>query len=298
MIYSMSTIAGRLRNFEFNSLFLRQALALYFRAGRRYRVWWGPLQGMTLEYDAGVNFHVILGVWETANYRFLNRLLADPAILKPGSVVVDMGANLGYFTLWVDRLLRRAGGKVWAFEPSPSILPMLKRNLAANRATQVELVQMACSDHEGTVDFYVGDHHHISSLDGAWASQGKGLSAPIQVPTTTLDSFFCSSNDAGGPDFIKIDIEGGGVFALRGMDRCIETKRPLIWIESHTPAEDRAIADLILKHDYQAFRLQTGRAVLERGQTHPHPEGVWGTLLLFPSEKTESLRKVLSTVGR
>jgi FkbM family methyltransferase len=183
---------------------------------------------------------------------------------------------------------------VIAFEPSPSILPLLKRNLAANAIQNVEVVELACSDQIGEVEFFVGDHHHISSLDGAWASQGKGRLAPISVGSTTLDAFFYGTKAAPRlPDLIKIDIEGGGVFALKGMDRCLSESRPLVWIESHTPHEDRAISQMILKHGYQAFRLQTGKRVMEPQTTYPNPEGVWGTMLLFPNEKEPVLKRVL-----
>ncbi len=295
---STATLIERLQNFEVNSSVARQVLSVYYKEGKRYRLWAGPLLGMTLEYDANVNYHVILGLWEAKSYRFLRRFFRDAKVLRRGMVVADLGANLGYFSLWMHRLLEPLDGKVVAFEPSPSILPMLRRNLRENAARTVKLAEIACSDADGEVEFFVGDHHHISSLVENWASQGRShISADrrVVVPSTTLDSYFFEGpgKAVGSPDLIKIDIEGGGVFALKGMDRCLTSKRPLIWMESHTPHEDRAISDLLLKHDYQAYRLQTKSLVSERGKVHPHPAGVWGTLLLFPREKTSALKWAL-----
>ncbi|MGH9172983.1 MAG: hypothetical protein ACRD1H_01430, partial [Vicinamibacterales bacterium] len=56
-------------------------------------------------------------------------------------------------------------------------------------------------------------------------------------------------------------------------------------IESHTPDEDRAISRLITAHDYCAYRFTNRRIVTHPSETHPDPEGVWGTLLLYPREQ-------------
>lgn len=113
-----------------------------------------------------------------------------------------------------------------------------------------------------------------------------------RVLTTTLNDYVNSPQARSGPDFIKMDIEGGGSYALRGSDRCIAEKRPLFLIESHTPDEDRAISDLILRYPYDAYRLTNHRWVNAPDQTYPDPDGVWGTLLLWPAEKRDLADRV------
>jgi FkbM family methyltransferase len=289
----LSTTSERLWNWEFNSAWGRALLGFVFRPGKRYLLFCGPLAGLTLQYRQDVNFHVMLGLWETKSYRFLNRVFQATGFFTKQTVIADLGANLGYFSLWANRLAKQSKGRVFAFEPSPTILPLLEQNLAQNSAAQVKVVPKACGDVVGHVDFFIGSHHHVSSLDEAWASQGTETRTKIRAASTTLDHFFFESEFAGAlPDFIKIDVEGGAVFALPGMSRCIEGKRPLIWIESHSPAEDRAIGKVLESHQYNAFRLQTKTLVTEPSLVHPHPNGVWGSLLLFPQEKTDEFQRL------
>jgi FkbM family methyltransferase len=139
----------------------------------------------------------------------------------------------------------------------------------------------------GTVDFFVSHHHHASSLHADWAKAGHGTEPEkITVPVITLDSYFGDTRKTW-PDLIKMDIEGGGTFALPGAARCFAEKRPFLLIESHTPDEDRAVSHILLHNDYQAYRLNTRKWVEDRLDTTPNPQsvGVWGTMFLCPTEK-------------
>ena len=286
-------VLSRLKHAEFNSSLVRRTLSMYYREGRPYRLPFGPLRGTRLHYDRSVNFHVVLGLWESKSYAFLSRLLKEGRIITPGFTVADVGANLGYFSLWMARQIRPVCGKVYAFEPSPTIVPTFRKNLALNPGEPIELVEQACSDHVGTVEFFIGAHHHISSVDGAWASDGRNDSKKIVVKATTIDAFFDEATGRPAPDFIKVDIEGGGVYALKGIDRVVARKRPLIWMESHNPAEDRAISDFVHKNGYGAFRSRDDKEVTKLDETYPHPEGIFGTLLLYPKERRDQLLPVL-----
>lgn len=274
----------QLRHGRFNSALLRRLLSLYFKEGEDYRIHFGPMKGLRLRYDRTVNYHAVLGLWDAEEYAFLARVLRDGKFLQDRMVVADVGANLGLFSIWLSRLLDGTASQIVAFEPAPETLKKLETNLALNRAHTVEAVPLACSDREGLTEFFIGHHHHVSSLLKDWAhAEAKTGANTVRVPTTTLDTFF-GSRDGGYPDFIKMDIEGGGVFALKGCDAAISTKRPLLWVESHTPEEDHAISCLITAHDYSAYRFTDRRIVTRPTETHPDPEGVWGTLLLYPRD--------------
>jgi FkbM family methyltransferase len=287
-----TSLLSKLRYGEMNSSAARRLLSLYYREGRSYRVPLGPLRGLRLHYDSSVNFHVMLGLWELKSYALLSRLIRKADVLGPGSVVADVGANLGYFSLWMARKLE-GSSRIFAFEPSPSVLGLLEKNLLLNSNESIEVARQACSDRVGKVQFFIGNHHHQSSLDAGWASEGKYDSRSVTVETTTLDAFFDATTGRPPPDLIKIDIEGGGVLAFKGMDCCLRRKRALLWIESHTPAEDRAISDLVLRHDYGAFRLQDRKEIAKPDAVHPDPQGIWGTLLLYPKEQREKLLPAL-----
>jgi FkbM family methyltransferase len=317
----MGTLSfNQLRYGRFNSRLLRKCLSCYFREGVAYRVRFGPIRGMKLYYDRSVNFHAILGLWDAEEYAFLQRVLTIGGFLRDRVVVADVGANLGMFSLWSTRLLHGRDHRVFAFEPAPDTLRMLHENVAINRIATIDVVPAACADREGTTEFFIGFHHHVSSLLEDWAhaeapvkgtvpftGRFRTMSATtackgdsplyrpeatsVMVPTTTLDAFFAARQES--PDLIKMDIEGGGIFALKGCAGILAAKRPLLWIESHTPAEDRAISEALAAHDYCAYRFTDRRPVVHPDSTHPDPDGVWGTLLLYPREQYRRVAEAL-----
>jgi FkbM family methyltransferase len=266
---------------------------MYFREGASYRIHFGPMKGLKLYYDRSVNYHAIVGLWDAEEYEFLGGLLDRGEYLPPGAIVADVGANLGLFSLWMSRRLQRLSGRVFAFEPAPATLRKLEANVRLNEASLVEIVPIACSDRSGTIPFFVGHHHHVSSLYRDWAHAAAGVDATtVEVPTLTLDEFY-RSRDVAYPEFIKMDIEGGAVLALKGCREAIAVKRPLMWIESHRPDEDRAISDVLVEQDYCAYRFTNRRLVTKPRDTHPDPDGVWGTLLLYPHEQRRRVEALL-----
>lgn len=198
-------------------------------------------------YDRSVNFHAVLGLWDLEGFEILEKAILALGLLKTEkTVVADVGANIGFVSLWFSKLLQKRG-LIYAFESAPRALSILKKNLLTNH---------------------------------------------IFVKTTTLDDFFLRQGKKG-PKLIGMDIEGSGICPLRGCDGCIEKYRPLFWIESHMPEEDRAISNILVTHGYSAFRAQTRTWVKEPHEIHPHRDGVWGTLLLCPPELLSRLEEAL-----
>jgi FkbM family methyltransferase len=245
-------------------------------------MWFGPLRGLKLQYDHDVNFHSILGLWESETFELLNRVFVQSDLLRKDSVIADVGANIGYYSLWFSKIAASAG-KVYAFEPNAGVLQILRTNLDLNHVNNTTIVEAACGDSTGTVDFYVAAHHHSSSLDADWANS-DGPAQKMTVAVTTLDAFFSHESGRPPPAFIKMDIEGGGTRALPGACDLFAESRPFCLIESHTPEEDRAISNVIRKFDYRGYRLNDRRWVINPENTYPDPHGVWGTLLLAPAE--------------
>jgi hypothetical protein len=160
----------------------------------------------------------------------------------------------------------------------------------------VEVITEACGDHVGTTDFFLASHHHRSSLHEEWARGIQSAAEKITVPMTTLDAFFGPETNRRAPSFVKIDIEGGGTYALPGCRRIFVENRPFVLIESHTPKEDRAISDVLCNFEYRAFRLDDKRWVQRPEMTHPDKEGVWGTLLLIPDEHYVQVSAIVGRV--
>lgn len=151
--------------------------------------------------------------------------------VKPGMVVVDIGAHVGYYTLLAARLVGPAG-KVYAFEPEPDNHTILLKNIDMNGYNNVVATQIAVSDLEGSSTLY------LTTLDsGRHSMYHHGLpergAAPVE--TTTLDSFF-ESEEWPRVDFIKIDVEGAEAAVLDGMPRLMQKCPDLQLIVEFNPA--------------------------------------------------------------
>ena len=123
-------------------------------------------------------------------------------LLRPGDLAVDVGANLGWFSLVMAAAVA-PGGEVWAIEPMPSILPALKRNLELNGALDVRLFEVALGESAGAVDINVFSglphgHASVSTFDRTDYTSHR-------VERRTLDDLLASRST---PAFVKLDVEG------------------------------------------------------------------------------------------
>lgn len=270
-------------NLDFNSSVLRYWLSLYYKPGRFYKIPLGHLRGFRIWYDRTINYHAVLGIWEKSNFAVLNRIF--PLMIKDKNplVVYDIGANIGLFTIFFSKFYPQV--KIVAFEAVPDTVASLQRNLLINSITDIGIRSKAVSSHDGEVSFFVG-HHHKSSLSKDWASdRGATEIQEIKVPAVRLDSFV-EEEPGLRPDFIKIDVEGAADQVLAGARSVMGSLRPVVLIESHNAIEDSAIIGILKTFDYEAYRINNREWVKDKTMNYKSREGVWGTLLLFPSERT------------
>jgi FkbM family methyltransferase len=150
-------------------------------------------------------------------------------VIKPGDIILEIGAHIGVFTI---RLARWAGsaGHVYAFEPCPASLRALSDHLAFNGVSdRVSIVPAAVSDVAGRAAFYFDGTSGENTLS---PRHGRlPFAHPIEVEVITIDDF-CSER-AIIPSFIKIDIEGYELHALRGAARTVRRCHPAILLEMH-----------------------------------------------------------------
>jgi len=267
----------------------RGFLKMIFREGKSYRVRFGKLKGLKSYYREGVNFHTLTGLYEMDSLKWLEKIILKFGLDKKDIVVADVGANLGYYSMYFGKVLSPAS-HIYAFEPSESILDVLKKNMTVNKLANVEIVEAACAETTGTVEFYIGQNHHTSSMLDSWAGNAE-TGKRIQVRSISIDDFFGKEGVGRYPDLIKMDIEGAGVYALKGCHLCLQIKRPLLLIESHTPDEDNAIGGVLTNYHYEAFRINNGKWILHKDKNYSDADGVWGTMILIPSEKREIFEK-------
>jgi len=267
---------------EFNSAIIRYLLSFFYRPGNIYRIPFGSLRGLKLGYDRTINFHAILGLWEQDNFTLSNKILTNLLLEKNKLVIYDIGANIGLFSLFFSK---RKNADIFAFEAVPDTVEILKRNLALNATNNVTVLDKAVSDTNEGASFFVG-HHHKSSLVKDWASdRGTSNVQEIHVPSVKLDSFVEASNNAM-PDFIKIDVEGGGNRVIEGLQNILKINRPVLLFESHTAEEDEAVIGLLDSFNYRAFRVNNRKWVTNQKTNYKDPNGVWGTMFLVPQEKS------------
>lgn len=255
---------------------------------RFYPIPFGPLRGLRLEYSSLTQLHFLLGLYDLKMIRTTERVLRNLGILKDGFVACDLGANIGYFTLWMAKMGRSfKNSQVFSFEPNEKNADQVRRNTRMNDFTNVRILEKAVADKNGVITFYEGQSTASGSLVERWArgdAREKDL-IKTDVQSTTLDTFFETGEGNGRtPSFLKIDIEGAGETALAKMKKTISKARPVILMESHLPGEDRAISQLILELGYEAYRFNTSQWVVSREKIYPDPNGIWGTMLLIPSE--------------
>jgi FkbM family methyltransferase len=165
---------------------------------------------------------------------------AMKAQVKPGATVLDVGANVGAYTLlfatWVGQ-----HGRVFAFEPASASRAGLERHLRINQlAHRVTVRGDAVCGATGTAVFRDEGTHGDNRLVSAGAAAGR------EVPAITIDDFCAAERIV--PDVIKIDIEGAELDALRGARRTIASRRytlalfvelhPAIWPSLGVTRED------------------------------------------------------------
>jgi FkbM family methyltransferase len=169
----------------------------------------------------------------------LTALIAET--LRAGSVFVDVGANIGFFTLLAARCAS-PGGFVLAFEPHPGARAQLQQLLALNGLEQAVTVAAAALSNESApaARLFTTADSVLSSLDPALAPLAKTypLLTSVEVPVSTLDDWL----DAAGPpwadrsiDLVKIDVEGVEERVLQGMTRTL-ARNPSLALVCETAA--------------------------------------------------------------
>jgi FkbM family methyltransferase len=128
--------------------------------------------------------------------------------IKPGDVVLDIGANIGYYTLLFAECAG-PNGRVYAFEPEPVNFGVLERNVRLNDVSCAVLERKAVADFDGALRLSVSSHnrgdHRVMD-----ARAGREF---VEVPAVRIDSYAREMR----PSFIKMDIQGAEGLALRGM---------------------------------------------------------------------------------
>lgn len=205
----------------------------------------GRLRGK--KWVSGAGEH---GYW-LGSYEIQKRMAFEREI-SPGSVVYDIGANVGYFSLLAAVLAGREG-KVYAFEPLPRNVHYLRQHVALNHLENtIEVIDAAVSDREGEAHFDFG----ASTAMGHLADSGD-----LSVQMVCLDRML-EKGELRPPDYMKVDVEGAEYSVLVGAHHILENHRPVLFMDTHNREAHEATVSLLKAADYR-FEILDGKPLPE-----------------------------------
>ena len=200
---------------------------------------------------------IALGVYE----RYESELFRSKA--KTDMTIIDIGANLGYYTAIASRLTGD-NGLVIAFEPEPNFFKLLSRNISRNNMKNAICFEIAVAEKNGLTNLYLSNENkgHNSII------RSEELKTSTQVKTTTLDDFLFYQKITK-VDIIKMDIEGAEILALEGMKNTLMKHLPLLFLEfsphsiiklNRNPAD---FLSTLRKIGYSVFEINKARRHLD-----------------------------------
>jgi FkbM family methyltransferase len=196
------------------------------------RLLFGPLRGrLWLPFSRGKLLRLLLGTYEPHQTALFTQQLHS------GSVLFDIGAAVGYYTVLSSPLVGQDGCVV-AFEPDARNAAFLRRHVAINSLTNVEVHQSAVGNRNGRAGFTCGSGTGTGHLSE---------SGPHAVPICRLDDFVHRSRQ---PTHIKIDVEGAEMQVLAGARRLLASAKPALFLSTHGPTAHQACCRYLAELDY------------------------------------------------
>ena len=167
---------------------------------------------------------VSIGKYEEETTKLFNEILRD------GMVVLDIGANIGYFSLIAAARVGESG-KVFSFEPSKESFLLLSKNIKLNGYANVVPVEKAISKNVSKQQFFLVNDPASNSLFRD--ASGELSQATVEVETTTIDIFMRQYEI--NVDLVKMDVEGAETDVLDGMENTIRNNPNLKIITEFSP---------------------------------------------------------------
>jgi FkbM family methyltransferase len=180
------------------------------------------------------------------------------AFAKPGTTVMDIGANIGGYTLDLSRLVGSTG-RVFAFEPIPDNASVIKAVLRRASSGNVSLQSVAIGEKDGTTIMNIPA---VGFAGYYLAHIGGGEGRDVSVSMRSLDSFCTEFNLS--PAFIKCDVEGYEANVVRGASLMMNRCRPVWLIEVWRSAVPNFFS-LMRSFGYQSFAYRAGTLQEVRG---------------------------------
>ncbi len=200
-----------------------------------------------IQLKNGIILDLNIGDWVQENLFFLGEyedaeLKFTEKSLNPGDVFLDIGANIGLYSLYAFKSVGNSG-RVISFEPLKVNFNTLSHNVSINNARNIVLENIGISDREGEIEILYDEHEANLGMASSYLSD---YSHSQKIATISIDQYM-DRNPVEKVDFIKIDIEGGEYQALLGMKNTLIKHSPILLIEineevlSRTPHNEKDI---------------------------------------------------------
>jgi FkbM family methyltransferase len=199
------------------------------------------------------------GEWEPEETELVKKLI------KPGDVFVDVGANLGYYTLLAIRV---GASQAYAFEAQPSTYELLGKNVIINWMSKVvQYEHLAIYSHTTDLEFFVRNHYPgNSSLGFSPPDQLKkwfDTTTAVKVHAVSLDDYF--ADKPAKIDLIKVDVEGAEPAVFEGARRTLAQNRNVKVLCEWSPdqmatarQDPKHLIELWAEQGFRAHVLHTG----------------------------------------
>jgi FkbM family methyltransferase len=195
----------------------------------------------------------------------LNDLRVMETLVKPGAIVCDIGANIGWHSMYLSKLVGPQG-QVIAFEPDPKNLKLLESNRAHNSAENVQIVSLALSDSVRKDTLFKSDTNFGDHVLGMKTTSPDLYPETVEVQCTTFDAFLKTSPLSQHKiSFLKVDAQGSEPLIFSGMAGFLNLFRPKIIMEyspGHIRAVGRSVFDVfsfIERYSYLPYLIQKDR---------------------------------------
>jgi len=194
---------------------------------------------------------------EREGFRWYNQGIADPTpemfalestfkqkdVEKGGHIFVDIGANMGLWTVQASRHF----DYVYAFEPNPEIYQVLLKNIEINHVKNLTVENIAIGSFDGEVTLHRYYNHAWSSILREHNGR-EALGTTWQVQCKKLDSILLNYIT---PTVLKIDTEGYELNVLKGAERILRMNHPKLLMEIHAWNDYKEITDYLSDFDYK-----------------------------------------------
>jgi len=209
--------------------------------------------------------------------------------IKSGYTVIDIGANIGFITLLLAKLVN-SEGTVFAFEPGPVSFSLLKINVRINGYSNITLLNKAVSSASGTEKLFINPSGESDNQISHIALNFDEDRESIPIECVSLDDYFC--NQKRKIDYIKMDIQGGEYKALQGMQNLLGRNKGIKLTIEYSPylplmadVDQLAYLDFIRSFGFRIFDFN--KSIYEEVSNqylvdtyNKDKVGKWTTLLL------------------